>query len=245
MDWRIWVGAKWPLDPVVWGAPVVLTYLLAPYGLWAMLAFLRQLRVISGGPLPLDAFSLLALIFWVYAAAISLVLGATAVTHERERQTWEQLCLTALSGGERTAGFLAGRLGPVWASLAVTSGLWWLLYPDYAALLAPWCPPELTRGQLAFGAGAGLWTSVVAGMLGLLSSARARQTTVAVVAATLRLSFLFLALAIMGPIALFASLFLERQVSYLASLGTIAAMLFFICRCPGAWARLVADLERP
>src|SRR5437870_4096832 len=24
-NWRIWVGLKWPLDPIVWGAPVILT----------------------------------------------------------------------------------------------------------------------------------------------------------------------------------------------------------------------------
>ena len=39
-DWRIWVGVRWPLDPIVWGAPVILTYSVAPYGLWAMLACL-------------------------------------------------------------------------------------------------------------------------------------------------------------------------------------------------------------
>jgi hypothetical protein len=30
LDWRIWIGVKWSLDPVVWGAPVVLSYAVAP-----------------------------------------------------------------------------------------------------------------------------------------------------------------------------------------------------------------------
>ena len=78
-DWRIWVGLKWPLDPIVWGAPVVLTYAIAPYGLWAMLACLRGLHAAGKEKIPFDAFSLLAIVFWCYVVAISLVLGATAV----------------------------------------------------------------------------------------------------------------------------------------------------------------------
>src|SRR5438034_8819015 len=88
LDWRIWVGVKWPLDPIVWGAPVVLTYALAPYALWSLCRFLSRLNLIPGGQLPIDPFLLLAPVFWTYTVAVSLVLGATAVTQERERAAW-------------------------------------------------------------------------------------------------------------------------------------------------------------
>src|SRR5438067_12504204 len=65
-DWRIWVGLKWPLDPIVWGAPVVLTYAVAPYVLWAVLLCLRGSRLSGGGRTPFDAFALLMLAFWCY-----------------------------------------------------------------------------------------------------------------------------------------------------------------------------------
>jgi hypothetical protein len=133
----------------------------------------------------LDAFSLLALVFWFYVAAISLVLGAMAITHEREQKTWDQLRVTALSKRERAVGFLWGRLGPVWASALVTAGLWWLLQPSYSALLATYLEPQTSRGALALGSLVTLGLALLAGEIGLLASARSKSTAAAVALAVM------------------------------------------------------------
>src|SRR4051812_25555121 len=98
LDWRIWLGLQWSVDPLVWGAPVVLAYAIAPYGLWLVLGCLRGLSVVPPEPLPVDPFLALVWVFGFYVISITQVLGATAVTHEREQQTWEQVWLTALTG---------------------------------------------------------------------------------------------------------------------------------------------------
>src|SRR5437660_7161282 len=198
-DWRIWVGLKWPLDPIVWGAPVVLTYAIAPYGLWAMLACLRGLHAAGKEKIPFDAFSLLAIVFWCYVVAISLVLGATAITHEREQKTWDQLRVTALSRGERAAGFLWGRLGPIWASAMVTAGLWWLLRPSYFPLLATFVEVRISRNAIALGTLVTVSISLLVGEIGMLASARFKSTAVAVVLAVLMAA----PLALLGAITLF------------------------------------------
>src|SRR5438034_8004695 len=115
LDWRIWVGVKWPLDPIVWGAPVVLTYALAPYALWAVLSALRRFGLVAPHRLPMDPMLLVVFLFWFYVVAISLVLGTTAVSQERKQQTWDQLDITLLRGEERATGLLFARIGPVWA----------------------------------------------------------------------------------------------------------------------------------
>jgi hypothetical protein len=181
LDWRIWVGAKWTLDPVVWGAPVVLTYAVAPYALWLVLGTVRGLKLIPNERLPVDPFLILVIVFGFYTVSICQVLGATAVTHEREQQTWEQLWLTLLTGRERASGFYWGRLGPVVVAFAATMGAWWLLQPHYSALLRPFWPAVVSRGWLAVTALGIFLLSLLAGLVGLLASALSRQTMPAVV----------------------------------------------------------------
>jgi hypothetical protein len=201
-DWRIWVGLKWTLDPIVWGAPVILTYLIAPYGLWAMLACLRGLHLTGKERVPFDAFLLLVLVFWCYVAAISLVLGATAITHEREQKTWDHLRVTALSKGERAAGFLWGRLGPVWSSVLVTGALWWLLWPSYFPLLAAFENLQISRNAIGLGTLVTLGVSLLVGEIGLLASARFKSSAVAVALAVMMAA----PLTLLGAITLFVDL---------------------------------------
>jgi hypothetical protein len=184
-NWRVWVQMKSPLDPIVWGVPVILAFSVAACGLWAILACLRGFHVMGNEKVPFDFLLLLALAFWFYVEAISMILGATAITHEREQERWDQLCLTGMSKRERAAGFLWGRLGPVWASALVTSVLWWLLLPSYLALLAAYVENRTSRSGLALGTLVGLGVSPLVGKVGLLNPARFKSTAAAVVMAVL------------------------------------------------------------
>jgi ABC-type transport system involved in multi-copper enzyme maturation permease subunit len=201
-NWRAWVGMKWPLDPIMWGAPIILTFTVAPYGLWAVLASLRGLHVIGSEKVPLGSLSLLALAFWFYVMAISLILGATAITHEREQERWDQLRLTVLSRRERGTGFLFGRLGPIWASGLATAALWWMLLPSYLALLTAPVKAGPARRALALGTLITFVLSLLMGEIGLLASARFKSTAVAVVMAML-FAFPF---ALVGALILGANL---------------------------------------
>jgi hypothetical protein len=184
-NWRLWLTMKRPLDPVTWGAPVILTSPLAPYGLGALLACLRGLHVIGNEKVPFDALSLLAMASWFYVVAISLVLGATSITHEREQERWDQLRMTVLSRRDKGSGFLWGRLGPVWTSALITAALWWLLLPSYSALLTSYFETRASRSGLAIGTLVGLGVSLLVGEIGLLTSARFKRTAAAVVMAGL------------------------------------------------------------
>ncbi len=184
-SWRAWVGLKRPLDPTVWGAPVILGYSAAPHGLWVVLACLRYFDLIRKGKILFDPLSRLALLLSFYVVAVSLVLGATAITHERERGTWDQLKVTPLSRRERGAGFLWGRLGPVWACALTTAGLWLLLQPSYSALLSGLLEAGPSRSRLAQGTVITLGLSLLMGEIGLLTSARCKNTATSVVMAAL------------------------------------------------------------
>jgi hypothetical protein len=184
-NWRIWVGMRWPLDPLVWGAPVILTYAIAPYLLWAMLSCFRRFHLVGQRQSLFDAMSVLALVLSLYIVAISLVLGATAITHEREQERWDQLKVTPLSWEEKGAGFLWGRLGPVWASALATAGFWWLCQPSYATLLSDWFKTGTSRSALAQGTFVTLGLSFLVGEVGLLTSVRYKNTATAVVVAVL------------------------------------------------------------
>jgi hypothetical protein len=141
--------------------------------------------VIGDEKLPFDLPLLLILLFWFYVQAISLTLGATAIVHEREQVRWDQLRLTAISKRELVAGFLWGRLGPVWASALTTSVVWWLLLPGDAPLLAPFTETQTSRSGLAIGGLMGLGASLLVGEIGLLASVRFKSTAAAVAMAAL------------------------------------------------------------
>jgi len=245
-DWRIWIGAKWTLDPIVWGAPVVLTYALGPYGLRAVLALMGRLGLMPSGGLSFDAFFLLALVFWFYVVAISLVLGAHAVTHEREQQTWDQVRATPLTGQERAAGLLWGRLGPVWASLLVTVGFWWLFQPPDSSSAAASEAGDTWRHGLAMGALLTGCFSALAGEIGLLASSRSVGTPGAVLSAALQFVTLMAGLGFMGPItfvAAFVYSYPGRHLFYLASLGTAVTLWLLVYLCLKFWKQLVDALE--
>jgi hypothetical protein len=246
LDWRIWVGVRWPLDPMVWGAPVVLTYALAPYALWLVLLLLRRLHLLPGGRLPLDALFVLALVFWCYVVSVSLVLGATAVTREREQRTWDQILITPLTGRQRAAGLLWGRLGPVWASLLLTFSIWWLLYPHFAALLTSVMGSGPSRGLLLAGTLTTLALSAFAGEIGLLASARAARSTTAAVTGAIGFVLVVCLLSMIGPVPFvgYLSGYVRAGAGYLASLGTILAVWITIYLSIGLWAALEAEVER-
>jgi hypothetical protein len=244
-DWRIWVGVRWPLDPIVWGAPVILTYSVAPYGLWAMLACLRGFHVTGNQKIPFDAFSLLTLVFWFYVAAISLVLGATAITHEREQKRWDQLRVTALSKRERAVGFLWGRLGPVWASALLTAGLWWLLQPSYSALLDAFLEPWTLRGALALGSLVTLGLSLLAGEIGLLASARSKSTAVAVVLAVLMVApFAVVAALILCADMLVGGRNIPQTERDQTATANLVFLVIFIWVSAAIWGSLENCLDR-
>jgi hypothetical protein len=247
IDWRIWVGVKWSLDPMIWGAPVVLTYSLAPYALWIVLGCLRGLKLIPAERLPLDPFLAVVWVYGFYVVSITQVLGATAVTHEREQQTWEQVWLTTLTGRERATGYYWGRLGPVFAGTAITLAIWWLLQPHYAALLRPFWPAVATRYQLGVASAITLSLSMVSGLVGLLSSALSRQTLIAVVGASMGFSYLVGVLTMILPFTL-VPLEWGRSGYNLVTLaawvvGATSVTIVFLCMF-GLWMALESALTR-
>jgi hypothetical protein len=199
-NWRAWVGMKRALSPTVWGAPVILAFSVAPYALWVVLACLRSLHLIGNQKVSVDLLLVLTLVFWFYVEAISLTLGATAVVQEREQERWDQLRLTRLSRREQGAGFLWGRLGPIWASALATSALWGLLLPSYSALLAAYLGTCVTQTGMLIGSLIGLGTSLLVGEVGLLTSARFKTTAAAMVMAVL----LGLPVGLLGALCLLA-----------------------------------------
>jgi hypothetical protein len=212
---------------------VVLTYALAPYGLWATLKFLQVLHLVPKSGVPVDAFWLLALVFGCYAIAVSLVLGATAVAPERERRTRDQIRITALTGREQAAGFFWGRLGPVLASLVTTTTLWCLLRPDYSRRLGTFMPQWVSAVDLAVGSVVTLGVCALSGEIGLLASTRAARTSVAVVSA---LVWFILALAI----PLIAGV--VWAVSPPSAVGVLGFVLFYASLF--VWEGIVGGLEQ-
>jgi hypothetical protein len=246
-NWRIWLGLKWPLDPLVWGAPVILTYAVAPYGLWAVLACLRSFHLIGNEKAPLDALTVLALVFWFYIVAISLVLGATAITHEREQERWDQLRVTALTRSERGAGFLWGRLGPIWASTLATAGLWWLLQPHYSALLSAFVEPRTSRSVLAHGTLITLGLSLLVGEIGLLTSARFKSTIAAVVLAVL-MAAPFVLVGALFLVAVFATggdwyMDVPANQRTMHTVSLLVLLWLFVSLCIIVWDAMEARLE--
>jgi hypothetical protein len=237
-DWRIWVGLKWPFDPLVWGAPVVLTYSIAPYGLWAALLLLRRLHLDGGRRVPVDAFLALLMVFWAYVIAISLVLTATAITQERQTQTWDQLRLSLMSRRQRGIGFILGRLGPVWASTLMTILIWWLLQPRYSVLIAALAEFRLSRTALVMGTLIALGTSALVGEIGLIASARSKNGPIAV-AIALPLATPFL---ILTAVSLFAiAMGNPNDPEYVPVL--LSLFITLVLFCGGVWEFMVARID--
>jgi hypothetical protein len=244
-DWRLWLGMRWSLDPVAWGVPVVLGATLPPYALAALTGMIRRLWPGLNAPDPADVFGLLLLMLWVHVPLISLVLAATAVTRERERQTWEQLCLTRLTGSERACGYLLGRLAPVWGSLIVSSGFWWLLYPCAASWLSPYQPLVVYRADIVAGGAVSCILAIAAGLTGLFASACAKNSRVAITLAVLRLCQTGLLLGAAGPILVLLDVLFGRPFPPVAGLGTVAVGLWYGWRWPGRWSALEEALTQP
>ena len=205
-SWRTWAGLKRLPDSVLAGVTLVLSYSAAPYGFWLILESLCRFHApdFGKGDITVDFWSALALTLSLHVVWISLELGATSITHERARGTWDQLRLTAMSPRERGDGFLWGRLGPVWASVLTTAGIWWLCQPSYAALWAGSLKAGISRSAIAQWALMTLGLSFVTGEVGLQSSARCKSTAVAVVVAYLIAAPLVVvgALGLGGPLVI-------------------------------------------
>jgi hypothetical protein len=244
-DWRLWLGLRWSLDPVAWGLPVVLASMLAPYVLESVASTIRQLWPDLQLPGPTDLSWMVMLALWIYAPLISLVLAATAVTQERERQTWDQLCLTRLTGGERAYGYLLGRLAPLWASLIACSAVWWLLSPVVAPMGVSSWSPDLCRADLLTGSAVSLLLAMAAGFSGLFASARAKNSRVAITMGMLRLCQSALLLAIMGPILVLFCVIQGTEFPPVAGLGTVAAGLWYGWLLPGRWLAIQRLLTEP
>jgi hypothetical protein len=148
-DWRLWLGVPLPRQPREWGLPAVAWYTLAPYVQWVLLLALRRA---DASLLQFASPSLLFSVFIVglgfYACAVSVVVGATTITREREQATWDQVIATPLKSGELAQGYWLGGAGPIVLGVTVSLGGWLLLYPHYLALLEPLGSFEVTAGDL-------------------------------------------------------------------------------------------------
>jgi hypothetical protein len=184
-NWRAYAGwtKQSPLDGIVGVVTNILSFSVAPYGLWLILACLCH-RYLGKGDLS-DIWSALALWISAFVVMISVGLGVTTITHEREQGTWDQLRLTAMRPRERGEGFMWGHLGPVWVSVLATAGIWWLWQPSYSALWTGSLEGGISRSAIVQWALVTLGLSFLAGEVGLQTSARCESTTVAGVMAGL------------------------------------------------------------
>lgn len=182
-DWRLWTGLQLPRQPREWGLPAVAWFVLAPYIQWALLLLLRRVdATLLQYATPTQLFSVFIIGLGFYACVVSSVIGATAITRERERQTWEQVLVTPLSSGELARGYWLGGAGPIALGVTVSLLGWLLLYPHYLGLLEPLGPFDLTREDLAR-FGLLLLVRVAAlGAVGLAISTVCRRSTLAAAA---------------------------------------------------------------
>jgi hypothetical protein len=148
-DWRLWVGLRLPREPREWGLPAITWFALAPYIQWVLLLALRRLSpslmpyVDPGGIFEIFLFGL-----GFYTCIVATVIGATAITHEREQGTWEQVAITPMTTVELLLGYWLSRALPLALGALVSLLTWLLLYPHYVSLLERLGKFDFTQADL-------------------------------------------------------------------------------------------------
>jgi ABC-type transport system involved in multi-copper enzyme maturation permease subunit len=182
-DWRLWVGTRLPGEAREWGLPALTWFSIHPYACWVLLTLMeriepRNAQLLRSFGVDLFEIILIALVF--YTCAISVVIGATTITRERERQTWEQVLATPLTNWELVLGYWLARCLPLMIGAAVATLAWGVLYPHYSRLLTPLGAFSMSWGRVS-AAGLGLFAEVAAfTAMGLMFSTCCRRQSVAV-----------------------------------------------------------------
>jgi hypothetical protein len=150
-DWRLWIGLRLPREPREWGLPAITWFALAPYIQWVLLLALRRLspslkQYVDPGAI----FEIFLFGLGLYACAVATVIGATAVTREREHRTWEQVAITPMTTVELLLGYWLSRAIPLGLGALVSLLTWVLLYPHYVSLLAQMGPFDFSQRDLMF-----------------------------------------------------------------------------------------------
>jgi hypothetical protein len=203
-DWRLWVGLRLPREPREWGLPAITWFALAPYIQWVLLLalwrFSPSLRqyVDPGGIFEVFLFGL-----GLYACAVATVIGATAVTREREQGTWEQVAITPMTTVELLLGYWLSRAIPLGLGVLVSLLTWLLLYPHYVSLLERLGPFDFSQKDLLLGGLYLLVELLFLSALGLMFSTFCRSSAAATT----------LALTGAVVIGLFASIWLTNRLN--------------------------------
>jgi hypothetical protein len=148
-DWRLWVGLRLPREPREWGLPAITWFALAPYIQWVLLLGLRRFNpslreyVDPGAIFGIFLFGL-----GLYTCIVATVIGATAITREREQATWEQVAITPMTTVELLLGYWLSRVIPLGLGSLVSLLTWVLLYPHYMSLLERLGPFDFSQTYL-------------------------------------------------------------------------------------------------
>ncbi len=183
-DWRLWFGLRIPRDAREWGVPVIGWTALIPYIVWGIMLMVGRVSPAFVADLPRLRIDMTAICLWVYSGysvLMSAIIMASAVTRERERETWDLVRSAALSRHEVLLGLLSGLLGPILLTQALVGVLWVLLEPHYRALLREVAPLFASPLQIAEIAIIALYASLAMGCVALAISSACRRTSVSVV----------------------------------------------------------------
>ena len=182
-DLRLWLGLRIPRDSREWGVPVIAWTALVPYVTWGMMLITRRLDPEFVADLPrlrIDITAGCFLLFCGYSVLMSAVIMASAVTRERERETWDLLRSAALGRHEVLTGLIGGLLGPILAAQAIVGAVWLVTRPHYRALLREIAPVFFSPMQVAEIVIATLFASLALGVVALAFSTVSSRSRVSV-----------------------------------------------------------------
>ncbi len=190
-DWRLWLGLRLPKDARGWGLPAIVWCAVIPYALWGIARIAIPWVEKQVGPLSTaqalgipDALMLCCSLVGLYLALISVALMATAVTREREQETWESLRTTAASSDDILLGLLAGRLGPPLLGFLLVGVFWVATLGHTTELLSRYLPTRMDGPALGWLVLESVLMALSLGLVATAISTRCRRSGVAVVAST-------------------------------------------------------------
>lgn len=232
-DWRLWVGLRIPRDARGWGVPAIAWFFLAPYVVWGSLTAGRRVApaYFTFAPTPgvpeIDILALCFALLAIYPGVVAAALMASAVSRERENETWDTLRSTVASPHDILLGLLAGRLGPVLLCYGVVGLVWVLARPHYAPLMASFVPFSWSGPRLAGVVGVSLALALAVGVVSIAASVRMRRSGTATVLSAS-------AVLLLGAPAVAAIVMLPHPAGMTAPL---------LLAAPVAWAGYVVALR--